>query len=459
LEELGDLLLLNQSLGAEISYGGKVIRAKSCGWIDQCGIVGLFTGAINGGELMQARQLVLVSIGVRLGILLLCFTLFYMHKAFGQQYFNPTLSVSAQLRAVSKTPNLDVRNDFGLTGLMFSAINGELELAKALVQQGASLNLIDSKEKNTALHFAINSMRSSISQQVGTYLIDMYANTRLKNKYGQTPLHLTISTDVDGDWVAMVERLIKNGADINAQTNQGDTILHLAVNMKKISWAKNLLERYGGLLNLNIKNAKGWTPYQYAIELGYGDFAREVFKTPIKKITKAAARDVNGLTGLMLAIMRGDQGVVETMVKDSAVLNELSDDPYKNSALHIAVLFESVPNIALLTKAGVSKTIKNSNGEIPLHYLVRMMRPKQRMSAANLLLAGAPETINIQNKRGETLLHYVVRYNLPQLLASLIKRYKKYMDITIKNKALQSPLQLANALRRGKMATMLAKLK
>ncbi|TET33498.1 ankyrin repeat domain-containing protein, partial [Candidatus Dependentiae bacterium] len=179
---------------------------------------------------MQARRLVIVSIGVRLGILLLCFTLFYMHKAFGRSYFNPSLSKDAQRRAVKQAPNLDVRNRFGLTGLMFSAINGELELARALFQQGASLNLIDPKEKNTALHFAINNMRSKVSQRVGTYLIDMYANTRLKNKYGQTPLHLTISTDIDSDWIAMVERLIKNGADINAQTNQGDTILHLAVN-------------------------------------------------------------------------------------------------------------------------------------------------------------------------------------------------------------------------------------
>ena len=115
---------------------------------------------------MQARQLVIVSIGVRLGILLLCFTLFYMHKAFGQSYFNPSLSTDAQRRSVKQAINLDVRNQFGLTGLMFAAINGELELARALVQQGASLNLVDPKDRNTALHFAMNNMRSKISQRV-----------------------------------------------------------------------------------------------------------------------------------------------------------------------------------------------------------------------------------------------------------------------------------------------------
>lgn len=408
---------------------------------------------------MQVRQIIIVSTGMRFGILLLCFTLFYMANMFGQSYFDPLLTAEDQRRAVKQAPNVDTRNDLGLTGLMFAAINGELELAKALVQQGASLNLVDPKEKNTALHFALNNMRSKVSQSVGTYLIDLYANTRLKNKYGQTPLHLTISTDIDSDWVDMVERLIKNGADINAQTNQGDTILHLAVNMKKDAWTKTLLERYGALINLNIKNEKGWTPYQYAIELGYTDFARIFKTTPIQKITKATARDVNGLTGLMLAIMRGDRTAIETMIKDATALNEQSNDQYKNSALHMAVLFEDPASIALLAKAGASKTLKNSNGEIPLHYVVRMMRPKQRIQVASLLLAGVPESVNTQNKRGETILHYIVRYNTPQLLASLIKRYKKNINASIKNKALQTPLQLANALRRSKMAKMLANIR
>lgn len=408
---------------------------------------------------MQVRHVVLVSIGVRLGIILLCVTLFYAQRVFGQSYFNPSLSVNAQRQAVKETPNLDVRNSLGLTGLMFAAINGELELAQALTQQGASLNLVDPKEKNTALHFSMNNMRSLASQRVGTYLIDMYANTRMHNKYGQTPLHLTISTDVDGQWVAMVDRLIKNGADINAQTNQGDTILHLAVNMKKNVWAKTLLERYGNLIDLNIKNEKGWTPYQYAINLGFTDFAKEVFGKPIKKITKATERDTNGLTGLILAVMRGDRAEVERMAKDKAALNLPSNDRYKNSALHMAVLFEDVPMVALLSKAGASKTVRNSNGEIPLHYLVRMRRPQQRSKAAKLLLDGASATINTQNKRGETIIHYIVRYNLPDLLSFLIKRYKKYINVAIKNKALQTPLQLANELRRKKIASMLAKLR
>ncbi len=408
---------------------------------------------------MKARKMVFVSVVFRLGILLLCFTLFYMHSILGQRYFNRALSGNAQRRAVQEASNLDVRNRFGLTGLMFAAIYGQLDLARALVQQGASLNLQGTKERNTALHLAMNNMRSQISMDVGTYLIDVYANTRIKNKYGQTPLHLTISTDVDSNWIAMVDRLIKNGSDINAQTNQGDTILHLAVNMKKTVWAQTLLSRYGALLNLNIKNKHGWTPYEYALELGFSDFAKVFQQNPVRRINKAGQRDGMGMTGLMLAIMRHDQQAVETMVKDQAVLNERSDDQYQNSALHLALLFEDVSSIATLLKVGASRTTKNAQGEIPLHYLVRMGRPKFRMRAATLLLDQKPETLSVKTDRGDTLLHYIVRFNDIRLLSFLIKRYRQYLDVSIKNKALQTPIALASQMRRARIGKMLLGLK
>ncbi len=408
---------------------------------------------------MRKRKIVLISVVFRLGILLLCFTLFYMHRVLGQQYFNPSLSVAAQRRAVRTAVNLDVRNQFGLTGLMFAAVYGERDLAKALIAQGASLNLKSTKEQNTALHFSMNNMRVDTSQDVGTYLIDAYANTRLKNKFGDTPLHLTISTDVDSDWVAMIERLIKNGAAINAQTNQGDTLLHLAVNMKKDTWVKTLLNNYGPLLNLEIKNNKGLTPYKYALQLGFTDLAR-FFQAPLRRIRKAGVRDkALGLTGLMLAIMRGDQVAVQAMVKNRAALNERSNDQYQNSALHIATMFEDTASIAALVKAGASRMIKNSKGEIPLQYVVRISRPKMRIRAATILLKNAPETLSAKNNRGETLLHYLVRFNDPRLLVFLIKRYRPYLKVSIKNKALQTPIELAYQLRRRRMVPMLTKLR
>ena len=416
--------------------------------------------AIRGRDLMKARKIVMLSIGFRLGIILLCFSLLYMHqRVFGQRYFNPSISTRAQRRAVKGTPNVDVRNDLGLTGLMFAAINGELQLAKALVQQGAHLNLTSRKGKDTALHFATNNMRAKTTRQVGSYLIDVYASTRLKNQYNDTPLLLTISTDVLSNWAPMVDQLIKNGADINAQTSQGDTLMHLVVNMKKDTWVKSLIDRYGSLLNMNIKNKQGWTPYQYARNVGFTDLARMLQGIRIRRITSAGSFDNNGLSGLMLAIMRNDQSAVQHMVKDVGALNERSKDQYQNSALHIALLFEDIPSLATLVKADASRTIKNKKGEIPLQYLVRINRPKLRLKAATLLLNNAPQTLSIQNEQGETLLHYIARYDTPQLLGFLIKRYKKYLDVSIQDKALQTPLELAHRLRRRKVAQMLAKLR
>lgn len=403
---------------------------------------------------MQIRKVIIVSIWIRLGIVFLCFALLYMNRVLGQKYFNPSIALDEQRRSVVETIDVDVRNDLGLTGLMFAAIYGEIGLARALIAQGAHINAVSRDELNTAVHFAMNNMRSMGSREVGIFLVDAYANMRMKNKYGDTPLHLTISTDIDNDWAEMVDRLIKNGADINAQTNQGDTLLHLAVNLQRRTWVQWLLDKYGSLLNMEIRNKKGLTPYQYALQLGFSDLA-EVFQQPIVVITKAGMRDANGLTGLMLAVMRGDRDVVREMVKDKNALNELSNDSYRNSALHMAVLCEQVPMVALLLNAGASRVIKNSRGEIPLQFLVRMSDEKKMIEMAKLLLKEAPETLAMQNDRGETMLHYIVRFDAQRLLDYLLKSYDRYLAPQLKNKALQTPSDLASYLRRSAIKRLL----
>lgn len=55
-------------------------------------------------------------------------------------------------------------------------------------------------------------------------LIKNGADVNAKNEYGETPLHLAASNEYDN----MVEFLIKNGADINAKTERGNTPLQYA---------------------------------------------------------------------------------------------------------------------------------------------------------------------------------------------------------------------------------------
>lgn len=397
--------------------------------------------------MMRIRYVLAVSMWLKVGLVLLCLSMLYVNRLWSESYFSATATPAEQRQLVIEAQNRDQVNDLGLTGLMFAAIYGQLGLAKALFEYGADLNIKSQKEQQTALHNATNNLRAEGSRDVGYFLIDAYANTMIKNIFGQIPLHLVVSTDVIDDRTKMVEYLMKNGSDINTQTGQGDTLIHLAVNMRDVGWLETLLRQWASLINLSIENKKGWTPYEYAVELGFEPLA-ELFHKEYPKVTKAADRDSNGLTGLMLAIMKKDQSAVDAMAKEKQAINLTSQDRYSNSALHVALVQQNVPAVASLVANGADVMIKNAQGEVPAHYLVRVWDVTKKLKVAQTILSKNAQAIVAKNNNGNTLVHYVVQYNDIPLLKYLIDNYKTRVQeaLDIKNQGLESPRELATRL-------------
>ncbi len=405
---------------------------------------------------MRIRYMLAMSVWVKVGIVFLCLSMFYVNRLWSGSYFTVTATPEEQWQSVKETVDRDQKNDLGMTGLMYAGIYGLLELSKALIEYGANMNIQSDKEQQTALHYATNNMRSVGSQQVGYLLVDAYANTMLKNIFGQIPLHLVISTDVTDDRTKMVEYQVKNGAYINAQTGQGDTLMHLAVSLKDVGWVETLMKQWASIIDLTIRNKRGLTPYEYAVELGF-ETVQELLQKNYAKVKQSADYDNNGLTGLMLAIMRKDQKAIETMSKNPKAINLTSTDRYSNSALHIALVCQDMPAITALVKNGADMMIKNNNGELPAHYLVRVWDVQKKLKMAPLILDKNPQAIIATTNGGNTLIHYVVRYNDIPLLKYLIEKHKERVQeaMDIKNKALESPRELATKLHRVQMSPLL----
>ena len=83
-------------------------------------------------------------------------------------------------------------------------------ILKTLVEKGANVNARDSRGDTPLLH-AIKSDKITDQNNKIKYLINAGANVNAQNKKGQSPLHQAI----DQDKVALVQLLLKNGADIN----------------------------------------------------------------------------------------------------------------------------------------------------------------------------------------------------------------------------------------------------
>ncbi|BDG76861.1 hypothetical protein wHmcTK_13400 [Wolbachia pipientis] len=92
-------------------------------------------------------------------------------------------------------------------------------------------------------------------------LIKEGANVNERNKYGNIPLHWAASYGR----LSIVEELIEKGADINAKNNNGNTPLHWAVKSSHLEVAKFLISNHA---DVNAKNKDGWTSLHFAAAYG-----------------------------------------------------------------------------------------------------------------------------------------------------------------------------------------------
>ena len=91
------------------------------------------------------------------------------------------------------------------------------------------------------------------------FFINRGADVNVKNREGNTPLHLVVYRgELD-----IAEFLVSNGADVNAKNNDGWTPLH---RVKNLSTAKFLVSKGA---DVNAKNKWGWTPRDAATEWRY----------------------------------------------------------------------------------------------------------------------------------------------------------------------------------------------
>ncbi|MFN7113026.1 MAG: ankyrin repeat domain-containing protein [Alphaproteobacteria bacterium] len=111
--------------------------------------------------------------------------------------------------------DLSARNADGLTPLQLAADNRSDDAVKTLIQLGADINAVSTKEKMTALHYAAKNSDTDTLK----VLIRARADLNIKDVKGLTPLHhAAIEGDDDN-----VDLLIAAGADVLAKDNLGRT--------------------------------------------------------------------------------------------------------------------------------------------------------------------------------------------------------------------------------------------
>ena len=309
-------------------------------------------------------------------------------------------------------------DEHGFTPLMNAAATGDLITAKRLIDDGADINIHSQdayKESETALGKALINGDILNSLQIAKLLILSGAQVNDANAYGSRPIHLIMRITEKNNRKNMLDMLIAAGADINAQDNNGETMMHLTANTNDYNWAL-MMREYNQIINRNLKNKEGLTALDLARNLGHVGVSS--IEEAFLQMPKFIGDDFNfrtvddlGRNGLMLAIMRADYPFASNLIKRRAPLNV--QDKYGNTALHYAVLTSLTPEkfVDLILSQNPSKQIvnmQNQMGETPLMEVVKIVAPGLRIPLAKKLLAKGADP-EIKNNQGLNVLDLAKR--------------------------------------------------
>ena len=314
---------------------------------------------------------------------------------------------------------INAYNKKGLTGLMKYSAGGKPDIVKLFIDNGADLDLRSIPTPlsaqahlagNTALIYAILNGNISGVLECAQLLINAGANVNAVGAERRRPVHYLGAIQfsiVNNQRMRAANMLIDAYAFVNAQKDNGNTMLHLAVLQNDYIWVKTFKEKYNNLINWYVKNNDGLTAWEMAKKMnqvGDGSVGAAI-QTPVPIVGEGHLgyldTDAFGRNGLMYSVLRDDMPFAKKMLQDGTDVNRQANDG--NTALHYAALsLNPIPFISLLLENRADPNSKNNKGNTPLMYVWHMDTGAQKTQAAQLLLENGAD-ITVRNKQGRTV--------------------------------------------------------
>ena len=356
----------------------------------------------------------------------------------------------------SKDIEVDLANETGENALYWASSQKMLAVVKKLIEKDAYVN----KQNilgNTALILACYKNHTDVALAL---LEDDDIDVNLANQNGITALHLTSEKGM----LAIVEKLIEKGADVNIQDEDGDTALIGACQYKQSDVALALLNVDG--IEVDLANNNGETALHRASSKGMLSVVEEL----IEKRANAKMQDKDGYTALMvacydrhtdiaLALLKhsninvdlannkgetalhhashhGMLAVVEKLIEKDADVNKQDKDGY--TAL-IGACYEKHADVALalLNVDGIEVDLVNVIGETALH-----RASHQGMLAVVKKLIEKRADVNKQNEDGYTALIWACVFNHADIALALLN--VDGIEVDLANVVGGTALQLAS---------------
>lgn len=217
---------------------------------------------------------------------------------------------------------IDVLDATGRTPLHIACSKGLMRAIELLIRGRACPNLVDNKQKMTALHWTITSDTLAVAQKkaIITFLNCNGASIMVKDAVGRTVIHYAVLRGLDECLPELIRKKVQFMAVCDEKDTDEYTALHYAVERackERDARARSMVQM------LFQKGASAATPgkkEETALHRAVLYEDRDIVELLLSRRAKEALgrRDISGLTPLHFAVMKRNLGLAQLLCERGA---------------------------------------------------------------------------------------------------------------------------------------------
>ncbi|KAG5673289.1 hypothetical protein PVAND_003349 [Polypedilum vanderplanki] len=304
----------------------------------------------------------------------------------------------------------------GHTSLQAASQNGHLDVIKVLLKYNADVEIED-KDGDRAVHHAAFGDEPTVIRLLAQSGADLNA----RNKRRQTALHIAVNKGHNN----VVKTLLELRCHPSLQDSEGDTPMHDAISKDNDICLTYLLE-FGA--DVTLTNNNGFNSIHHAALKG-NPTAMKILLSKINRPWIVEEKKDDGYTALHLAALNNHVDIADLLI-NMGKANLDRQNVNLQTALHLAVERQHVQIVKLLVRKGANLNIPDKDGDTPLHEALRhhtlsQLRQLQDVEGFGKILMGLRN--NTDKKASASIACFLAANGA---------------DLTIKNRKLQTPLDL-----------------